>query len=81
MTLNQLEKGDIARIVRIDGDVGLRRKLLNLEVSLNSEVRFLRRAPLGNPLAFLIGDNMVAIRKNIAQKIQIELLPNIQSNH
>ena len=45
MTLNELKKGDIARITSIDSDDDLRRKLLNWGIGLNSDVQFLRKAP------------------------------------
>jgi len=72
MTLADLRPRQKAIITTI-GEIGdLRTRLMDLGISCGEEVQLLRFAPLGDPVEFRIGDEMVSLRLEDAVKIDVE---------
>lgn len=74
MTLMELQGQLKAKIVAIHAGEELRRKLLNLEISVGAEISYIRHAPLGDPIEFLINDNMIALRKSLCELLEIQII-------
>lgn len=74
MTIADLTPGQTANIRNIDAlDPALRKKLLNLGFLPKAKIELLRVAPLGDPLAIRCANSSIALRKQIANKIVVEL--------
>lgn len=71
MLLNQLKKGEKARIKNFDIQA-IPLKLVELGCLPENEVELLQIAPLGCPYYFIINDTRVVIRKETAKQIEIE---------
>lgn len=71
MFLNQLKKGEKAIIKNFDIQT-IPLKLVELGCLPENEVELLQIAPLGCPYYFIINDTRVAIRKEVANQIEIE---------
>lgn len=71
MLLNQLKKGEKARIKNFDIQA-IPLKLVELGCLPENEVALLQIAPLGCPYYFIINDTRVVIRKETAKQIEIE---------
>ncbi len=72
MYLHEMKPGQSARIVsfnQLEGPV--RRRLMAMGLLPHCEVRFLRAAPLGDPLQVTTGDITLSIQKNLASKIEV----------
>ncbi len=72
MYLHETKPGQSARIVsfnQLEGPV--RRRLMAMGLLPHCEVRFLRAAPLGDPLQVTTGDITLSIQKNLASKIEV----------
>jgi ferrous iron transport protein A len=64
------EKGIIKKI----GDIGeLKERLLELGALKNTPIEVVRISPFGDPIELKIGNTYIAIRKNEADKIYVEL--------
>lgn len=74
-TVNHLKKGEKAIIIEIDVDT-LPLKLLEMGCLPGNSVELLQVAPLGDPLFLNINGAFLAIRKETAQHIQIEITGN-----
>jgi Fe2+ transport system protein FeoA len=74
--LNQLEKGASGRIVSMDQEQEVCRRLMNLGVLPMKMIRFVKSAPLGDPLEFEIEGKNFSVRKSEACHIKVQLLPN-----
>ncbi len=74
-TLDQLRPGQTARIVRIDGHDGISCRLREMGFVPGQGVKFLRAAPLGDPLRCTIQGCRVAVRIGEARRVEVELLP------
>ncbi|MDY6877615.1 MAG: FeoA family protein [Chloroflexota bacterium] len=72
-TLNQLQPGERATIVKIGGEGPVRRRILDMGVVSGAEIKVVRVAPLGAPIEFLIKGYNLSLRKSEAQQIQVEV--------
>ena len=71
--LSELEPREKGRIVRVGGRKGIRRRLLDMGVVTGTEVRVQRVAPLGDPVEIRVKGYDLALRKDEAASIQVEL--------
>ena len=73
ITLDQIEKNQRARIVEIDTDL-LPLKLIEMGCLPGNEVHLEQLAPLKDPMYLVIDGCHLAIRKETAQYITIDLI-------
>ena len=73
MTLDQLRRGERARIQHIEADDNLARKLLELGLLEGIELRLAHVGPFGrDPIAIEVHDRCIALRRRDAAHIFIE---------
>ncbi|NLM62995.1 MAG: ferrous iron transport protein A [Mollicutes bacterium] len=63
------EKG-IVKKINIEGE--FRRRLLDLGLIPDTEVTVLQKSPFGDPVAYLIRGAVIALRREIVDKILVE---------
>ena len=71
-TLARVPLGGSARVRRLSGDPAIRERLAELGLTPGQEVRLLRRAPLGDPLEFLVRGYRLAVRSDEAALVEVE---------
>lgn len=71
-TLNQLEPGERATIVKVGGEGPVRRRILDMGVVKGADIEVVRVAPLGDPVEFRIKGYNLSLRKSEAQNVQVE---------
>ncbi len=71
-TLNQLEPGERATIVKVGGEGPVRRRILDMGVVKGADIEVVRVAPLGDPIEFRIKGYNLSLRKSEAQNVQVE---------
>lgn len=74
-TLNRVEPGGCARVVRVAGSSDLRRRLIEMGVTKGVRLRVQRVAPLGDPMAVEVGGSSISLRKSEASQIVVERCP------
>ncbi len=74
--LSLYEAGDSAdlRILLITGDLQVRRSFNQMGIQTGDRVRVLHRAPFGGPLVVDNQGSHVAIGKQLAEKVRVEIL-------
>lgn len=73
--LSKLLRGQRARILGIEGNEALARKLLEMGIEEGQEVALLHEGPVGrDPLAIRMNDRIIALRRRDASHIHIEIL-------
>jgi ferrous iron transport protein A len=72
--LSELEPTEAGRIVQVGGRAEIRRRLLDMGVVNGATVEVQRVAPLGDPIEIRVKGYDLAIRKDEAQKIQVEVV-------
>ena len=75
MTLADLNPGDRAVIVKVNGRGQLRRRIVEMGITVGKEVEVERIAPLGDPLEIIIMGYHVSLRRNEMATIVVEKLP------
>lgn len=71
-TLDTLKPGENAVITGINGQsTSLRRRLLDMGLTLNTKVSLVREAPFGDPIELEVRGYSLTIRKSDAQLIEV----------
>jgi Fe2+ transport system protein FeoA len=71
-TLDQLAQGDAASVVRITSAGAERRRMLDLGILPGTRIEVIAHSPLGDPTAYRIRGSVVALRREQAQRIEVE---------
>ena len=71
--LEEMEPNEKGRIIKVGGRKGIRRRLLDMGVVAGAEIMVQRVAPLGDPVEIRIKGYDLALRREEAANIQIEL--------
>lgn len=71
MKLTELTPGQRGLIVKIDLLPAVKKRLEPLGIREGELIELVRRAPLHDPLEFLAGGNLVALRRTEAMKIEV----------
>ena len=71
MTLEQLPTGQRALIAEVQGEDGLRARMLALGLRAGREVAVIRRANLGGPIQVRVGSTDLMMRRKEASLIQL----------
>jgi Fe2+ transport system protein FeoA len=74
LSLAQLEKGQCARIVSMDQENPLCHKLMNFGVLPNKVIRFVKTAPMGDPLEYEVDGRNFSVRRKEAVHIRVEVV-------
>lgn len=72
--LNQLELGQRARIIEVDGDDSIATRIMEMGLIDGEVIQLLGRAPFGDPLEFLTRGYRISLRTNEAQRVHVEPL-------
>lgn len=72
--LNMVPIGSFALVRELISDGSSRRRMLDLGLVLDTEVKSLRRSPSGDPIAYQIRGAVIALRSEEASKILVEVI-------
>ncbi|MCD6521669.1 ferrous iron transport protein A [Candidatus Calescamantes bacterium] len=72
MKLNELFKGEKGKIIKVEGDRILKRRLRDMGVIPGEIIEVVRIAPLGDPLEIKVKGYYLSLRKREAEKITVE---------
>ena len=73
MKLSEINPGETVTIRLLEGLTSdVRKKLMVMGLLPNTEVKVIRRAPMGDPLQVEVRGVSVALREAIAQNIEVE---------
>jgi Fe2+ transport system protein FeoA len=73
LQLNKLEPGQKGVVVSIKGSGATRRRIMDMGIVRGSQIKVIRRAPLGDPVEFEIRDYNLTLRKREAENIYVSL--------
>ena len=72
VSLGSLTKGESGIILRINQKGAARQRLMAMGIVKGVEITVVRKAPLGDPIDFLLKDYHLSLRKSEADLIVIE---------
>lgn len=71
-SLNDLKKGESAKIKQVEGDDGIAIRLMEMGMISGEEVEFVGKAPLGEPATFVTRGFRLALRSAEASRVQVD---------
>ena len=71
MTLNELGIGKTAKIVRLNGEGAVKRRIMDMGLTKGTEVTVRKVAPLGDPIEITVRGYELSLRKDEAVKIEV----------
>ena len=69
--LFDINMGQNCKILEILTDSHIKRRLIDIGLTPESTVHCVGQSPLGDPKAYLIGGAVIALRKEICEKIKV----------
>jgi len=72
MRLSEMRKGQRGKIVRVGGEIKLRRRILEMGLTRGSEIYVEKYAPLKDPLELVVRGSHISLRVNEAAEIDVE---------
>ena len=70
--LSQLNIGERGKIVKVNGDGAIRRRLFDMGLTPGAEVYLRKKAPLGDPIEISLRGYELTLRKAEAAQVEIE---------
>lgn len=74
LTLDKLEVGQTAVVLRLNAVGADRRRLMDLGLLPGTRLLAEFRSPLGDPVAYRVRDTLIALRRCQAREVEIERL-------
>ncbi|MEQ9714035.1 MAG: FeoA family protein [Candidatus Asgardarchaeia archaeon] len=71
--LSELKVGETGKVVKIQGDVSLKRKLLDMGITSRTKIKAVRTAPLKDPIDFEVKGYQLSLRRIEAENVIVEL--------
>lgn len=69
--LSELEPGEKGTITRVTGAGATLRRMLDMGLVKGTEITVVRRAPLGDPVEFLLKGYNLSLREEEAEKVYV----------
>lgn len=71
-TLREVPCGDTARVLKINGEGALRRRIMDMGITRGTTVLVRKVAPLGDPIEITVRGYELSIRKSDAEQILVD---------
>ena len=72
MTLKDVKVGQSVKVVRVDGEGAIRRRIMDMGITRGVEIYVRKVAPLGDPIELTVRGYELFLRKADAQMIEVE---------
>ena len=72
MTLKELGIGKSGKVISVEGEKALRRRLLDMGITPRTVVTKRKAAPMGDPVEIYLRGYLLTIRLSDAEKIEVE---------
>lgn len=71
-TLRDIKIGESAKVVKLEGEGAVRRRIMDMGITKGTEILVKRVAPLGDPIELTVRGYQLSLRKADAKKILVE---------
>jgi len=72
MTLRDLKPGDTAKVVKINGEGAIKRRIMDMGLIKGTSFSVRKVAPLGDPVEITVRGYELSIRKFDAEMVEVE---------
>lgn len=74
VTLDKLQAGDSGRVIMLESDGALRRRLQDIGIINGTIIKCVGKSPFGDPKAYMVRGAVIALRNIDSKKIKVEKL-------
>ncbi len=71
-TLRDVKIGETARVVKLHGEGAVKRRIMDMGITRNTDVYVRKVAPLGDPVEVTVRNYELSLRKADAEMIEVE---------
>ena len=71
MTLREVEIGETVKVKKINGEGAIKRRIMDMGITKNTEIFVRKVAPLGDPIEVTVRGYELSIRKADAQMVEV----------
>ena len=71
-TLKEIKVGGSAKVVKLHGEGAVKRRIMDMGITMGVEVNIRKVAPLGDPIEVTVRGYELSIRKADAEMIEVE---------
>lgn len=71
-TLKQAKPGDLVKVVRLNGDGAVKRRIMDMGITKGVEIYVRKVAPLGDPIEVTVRSYELTLRKADADMVAVE---------
>ena len=71
MTLEQAEIGKTVKVVRLNGEGAVKRRIMDMGITKGVDITVRKVAPLGDPIELTVRGYELSLRKEEAAKIEV----------
>ena len=72
MTLKDIKVGHRARVIKVNGEGAIKRRIMDMGITKGVEIYIRKVAPLGDPMELFVRGYELSLRKADAQMIDVE---------
>ncbi|MBO5339335.1 MAG: ferrous iron transport protein A [Clostridia bacterium] len=72
MTLKDARVGDTVKVVRVEGEGPIKRRIMDLGITKGVEIYVRKVAPLGDPFELTVRGYELSVRKEDAKMVSVE---------
>ena len=72
MTLKDAKVGETVRVIKLQGEGALRRRIMDMGLTKGVEIYVRKLAPLGDPMELTLRGYELSLRKADAEMVQVE---------
>ena len=71
-TLRQVKVGSTTKVVKLHGEGPIKRRIMDMGITMGVEIYVRKVAPLGDPLELMVRGYELSLRKADAEMIEVE---------
>ena len=71
-TLREAKVGDTVKVIKLHGEGAVKRRIMDMGITIGIEVYIMKAAPLGDPVEVTVRGYELSLRKADAEMIEIE---------
>lgn len=71
-TIRDAKAGDKVRVIKLHGEGAVKRRIMDMGITRNTEIYIRKFAPLGDPIEITVRGYELSLRKADAEMIEIE---------
>ena len=72
MTLREVKKGQTVKVVKLNGEGAVKRRIMDMGITKGTEVFVRKVAPLGDPVEVTVRGYELSVRKADAEMVEVQ---------